>query len=102
VIGGHPLEIALRVLTSTGTGLNGQWDILAAENGLGIPLDFIDWEGIAIAVAEFPADGYCFTLIGPEMAKGWLEDQIFKTVNAYPLVLQDGRLTVRLYTPVLT
>lgn len=102
VIGGHPLTIALQVLMSTGDGRNGLYDVLAAENGLGIHPDFIDLIGIEAARDEFPSDGYCFTITGPEMAKGWLEDQIFKTINAYPLVLQDGRLTIRLYTPVLT
>jgi hypothetical protein len=103
VIGGHPLTIALQVLMSTGgAGTFGPYDVLAAENGLGIHPDFINVAEIEAARNEFPSDGYCFTITGPEMAKGWLEDQIFKTINAYPLVLEDGRLTVRLYTPVLT
>ena len=103
IIGGHPLDIALQVIISTGIwGSNGSHDTLAAENGLAIPHEYIDVEGIKALVAEFPNDGYCFTITGPEMAKGWLETEIFKTINAYPVVLQDGRLTVRLYTPVLT
>jgi hypothetical protein len=103
IIGGHPLTIALQVLTSSGiAGQHGPYDVLAAENGLSIPAEFIAIAEIEAERDTFPNDGYCFTITGPEMAKGWLEDQIFKTINAYPLVKQDGSLTVRLYTPVLT
>ena len=101
-IGGHPLTIALQVLLSTGTGNNGPYDVLAAENGLGIPAAFVDVAGIEAERDTFPTDGYCFTLTAPEIAKTWLEQEIFKTINAYPIVRQDGSLSLKLYTPVLT
>jgi hypothetical protein len=102
IIGGHPLVIALLILLSTGTGTNGPYDQLAAENGLAIPAAFIDVVGFEAAIADFPSDGYCFTITGPVTGKDFLETEIFKTINAYPLVRQDGSLTVKLYTPVLT
>lgn len=102
ILGGHPLVIALRVMLSTGTSTNSQYDILAQENGLGIPYAFLDLQGIEAAIAAMPGEAYCFTITAPEMAKTWLEQEIFKTINAYPLILQDGTLTIRLYTPVLT
>lgn len=100
IIGGHPLTIMLQVMLSTGTGTNGPYDVLAAENGLGIAQAFIDVTGIEAARAEFPDDRYCFTLTGPEIAKTWIEQEILKTINAYPVVLQNGQLTVKLYSPV--
>lgn len=102
VIGGLPLLIALRVMLSTGTGTNGPYDVLAAENGLGIPQAFIDVAGFEAASAGGTTQGYCFRITGPEIAKTWLEQEIFKTLNAYPLVRQDGSITIKLYTPVLT
>lgn len=102
VIGGHPLTIALQILLSTGLGTNGPYDVLAAENGLGIPEAFIDVAGIEVERAAIDSEGYCFTLTGPEIAKTWLEQEIFKTLNMYPLVRQDGSLTLKAYTPVLT
>jgi len=102
IIGGHPLTIALQVLLSTGTGVNGTYDVLAAENGLGIPVAFVDVTGIELERAVIASQGYCFTITGPEIGKGWLEQQIFKTLNMYPLVRQDGSLTLKAYTPVLT
>jgi hypothetical protein len=101
-IGGHPIFIALQILTSTGHGTNGPYDILSEEIGLGIPQAFIDVAGMEALHDDFPFDGYCFQVTGPQIAKTWLEQEIFKTINGYPLVRQDGTLTVKLYTPVLT
>jgi hypothetical protein len=102
IIGGHPLTIALQILTSTGQGTNGPYDVLPEEDGIGIPQAFVDVAGIEALREDFPFDGYCFTITGPQIAKTWLEQEIFKTINGYPLVRQDGTLTVKLYTPVLT
>jgi hypothetical protein len=101
IIGGHPLTIALQVLLSTGTGTNGSYDVLTGENGIGIPQDFIDVAEIELARSVIPSEGYCFTVTAPEVAKTWLEREIFKTLNMYPVVRQDGTLTFRAYTPVL-
>lgn len=100
IIGGHPLTIALQVMMSTGLGSNGPYDVLAAENGLGIQL--IDVAGIEALRDLFPTDSYCFTITGSEVGKGWLEQEIFKTINCYPVVFQTGRLGLKMYTPVLT
>ena len=93
----HPLVIALWVLTSTGTGGNGSYDVLAEENGLGIPQSFIDVASFEDAINATPSDLYCFMITGPEVAKAWLETEIYKTINAYPIVDQIGRIKVKLY-----
>ncbi len=42
---GHPLEVARRILVSTGAGTNGPWDVYPAAWGYGVPEDFIDLVG---------------------------------------------------------
>lgn len=93
----HPLVIALWVLTSTGTGSNGAYDTLAAENGLGIPVQFVDIASFEHAISLTPNDSYCFDITEPAIGKSWLETEIYKTINAYPLVNQEGQLKVKLY-----
>lgn len=93
----HPLDLALQVLTSTGTGTNGAYDKLAAENGLAIPQAFVDVASFENAMALTPNDRYCFDITEPAIGKTWLEQEIYKTINAYPLVDQQGRLKVKLY-----
>ena len=39
---GHPLQIAARVLQSTGAGTNGTWDDLGASQGLALPAEMMD------------------------------------------------------------
>lgn len=43
---GHPLEIAAKILTSTGSGSNGVYDTLPESWGLGIPADCVDLRDI--------------------------------------------------------
>ena len=38
---GHPIEIAYKILTSTGTGTNGTFDTLPADHGLAIGIDVV-------------------------------------------------------------
>lgn len=39
----HPVDIVLKVLTSTGTGINGAYDTLPKSWGLGIPASMVDF-----------------------------------------------------------
>lgn len=100
ILEAHPIDIALQILISTGLGTNGTHDVLAAENSLGIPEDFIDVDSFGAALDETASDRFCFHITQPENAKEWLEREIFKPTNAYPIVIQGGKLAVRLYTPV--
>lgn len=44
VLEGHPIDIALQVLMSTGSGQNGPYDVLGQDNGLAVPEEYIDIE----------------------------------------------------------
>lgn len=48
----HPLAIVLELLTSTGRGTNGAYDVLGASFGLGI--DFVDWSAWESEIAATP------------------------------------------------
>lgn len=97
ILEGHPYTIALWILTSTGTGTNGDFDVLAAENGLGIPQEFIDIDGILLARNDFVQDTYCFEIWEPAIGKEWLEKEIFKPTNTYPVIIQGGKLSFKAY-----
>lgn len=94
---GHPFDIALQILLSTGTGTNTEYDVLTKEDGLGIPSIWIDVEGIEAARDLFPDDVYCFDIRDRASALEWLETEIWKPTNAYPVIIQGGRLTFRSY-----
>lgn len=51
----HPLALVLQVLTSTGLGTNGNYDVLPASWGLGIDAGRVDVFGIERAMQEEPA-----------------------------------------------
>lgn len=54
----HPIDIALKVLTSTGTGTNGAYDTLPASWGLGLSAQMIDFADITRTRATVvPASG---------------------------------------------
>lgn len=100
VLTGNPLTLALQVLMSTGAGTNGTYDVLDESDGLAIPQALVDVAGIeTLRDAHFPSDSYEFSITEPADGKGWLEAEILKTLNCYPIVLQDGDLSIRRYEP---
>jgi hypothetical protein len=97
-ISANPVTVALQVLTSTGAGTNGAYDVLAADNGLAIPQALVDVAGLeTLRAAEFPGDVYEFALVEPMEGKTFVEEQIWKALNAYPVVLQDGKYSAKRY-----
>jgi hypothetical protein len=106
----HPLTIALQVLLSTGAGTNGSYDVLPAGNGLRVPQAFVDVAGIeALRAGEFLGEGYSYSIVSPQEGKKFLEKDILQSLNCYPFVTQDGKLSVKRYrrfvppgTPVTT
>ena len=102
VIQDHPLNIALRILTSTGLGTNGAYDTLPACAGLGIDKDSID-----IQTFEQERDrwlgGWVFRFEEWEKgeAKAFLESEIYQVCNAYPVVKNDGTISIKVYSPPL-
>lgn len=103
-IQGNPLTVLLRILTSTGNGTNGDYDDLAAANGLGIDNDYIDVSGIEdVRDNWYPGDSNWFKwkITKREKAKEWFEREIFKVLNIYPVIDGRGRLTIKPFKPPL-
>ena len=94
---GHPLDIAQRILTSTGTGANGSTDVYPAAWGLELPAAFVDAVGIAQWVARTnPSSGthsVRVVSLTPQTAGQWLAD----TLAAYGmwLTMRQGEITGR-------
>lgn len=100
VLIGNPIDILLQLYTSTGTGLNGPYDVWEAEQGLGIDDALIDVATFeSIRDTWLIGETYRFVLKAPIDVKKWTEEQIFKPANAYPLVTGAGLMSVRLYNP---
>ena len=103
-LGGNPINIMLQILTSTGAGTNGDYDTLAAADGLGIDEDFINItsiEGVRDDWFPGPAYRFGFTIDKRIQAKSWLETEIFKILNVYPVIDADGKFNIKPYKPPL-
>lgn len=101
-IAGNPIIILLRILTSTGNGTNGEYDVYAAENGLGIDESYINMAEIEqVRNRWFPGDSVKmrFTIDKREKAKDWLEREIFKIMNLYPVIDGDGKFNIKPFKP---
>ena len=104
VIQGNLVNIALAVLTSTGAGTNGDYDWYAEENGLGLDADYINVTGIeAMRDRWYPGDSHYakFTITEKEKAKDWLEREVFKVLNCYPVIDGQGRFSLKPFRPPL-
>lgn len=106
---------AAQAATRTATGLafaadgiNGNYDVLDANDGLGIPAALVDIAAFeALRTSDFSTEQYIFFLIAPENGKAFIEEQFMKTLNCYPKVDQNGKLSivryrVALVTPTVT
>lgn len=101
---GNALNIMLAVMTSTGDGDNGDYDFLDAGNGLGIDEDAINIAHIERVRDDwYPGDSVWmqFTLTEPQRAKDWLETEIWKVLNVYPVTDGQGRFDIRPFKPPL-
>jgi len=103
-ISGNAINILLAVLTSTGDGTNGDYDWYAEENGLGLDVSYIDVTSIE-SVRDFWYPGQSafldFTINERETARDWLEREIFKPLNLYPVVDGQGRFLIKPFKPPL-
>lgn len=103
-ISGNAINILLAVLTSTGAGTNGDYDWYAAANGLGLDTDYIDITAIEnVRDLWYPGQSayFSFTIEERETAKNWLEREIFKPLNLYPVIDGQGRFLVKPFKPPL-
>lgn len=100
VLDGNPLDILLQLYTSiNGDGTNGPYDVLPAGQGAKIDQDLVDVAGIEAQRDRF-LDGYRMQFFIQEAMniKTFIETEILKIINAFPLVKNDGRLSVKLTT----
>lgn len=88
----HPLNIALKVITSTGAGVNGAYDVYASENGAAVPNNLVSLSTLEFLRDNvFPGLQMLFTETEPQDAKQWVEEQIFRPLNLVPFITQSGR-----------
>lgn len=99
---GNPLNILLAVLTSTGNGTNGDYDWYAEENGLGIDAANINTNHIEAERDKwFHGLEFEFDIRKRRKAKDFLENEIFKVLNIYPIVRGTGVFDIKVYRPPL-
>ncbi len=102
VLEGNGVDIALQIMTSTGLGTNGPFDVLPASAGLAIDESLID-------VARFISEKqkwlnsalFRFELSEAEDGKKFLESELYRFMNAYPIINNDGQISFKVYTPPL-
>lgn len=94
----QPAILSGSSLTFRRGGTGGTYDVLDAVDALGIPSAFVDvttWE--ALRASDFATDQYQFDITQPHPGKQFIEEQFFKTLNAYPKINQTGQLSIVRY-----
>lgn len=95
----HPIVIALQVLTSTGGGANGAWDVLPTAWGLAVPIGYVDFTdafryATKVAIVSAGAYEWSVALLAPEAdAFGWLQTTL--RAGGFYMTMRQGCLTVR-------
>lgn len=91
----HPLEIALAILTSTGAGTNGAYDVLPAEWGLSVPESDVNVTQILDLVAENTAPRCRVVVTEPvREAREWLIETLLKPFGYYLTVGVERPITI--------
>lgn len=99
---GNPLTLALQILTSTGAGTNGTYDVLPACAGLAIDQDNIDVERFESERDRWVTNvTFLFEEIEKMNGKVFLEQQLYTFSNAYPTTTNAGKISVKVYSPPL-
>lgn len=94
----HPVDVALKILTSTGAGTNGAYDTLPESAGLAIPVDLIDTAYCArVKTRNTPTSGnltiVAYSLEEQENPGDWLAD-FLKGVGFF-ITLRQGKIVVQ-------
>ena len=102
---GHPMDIARKVMSSTGTGANGAWDVLPASWGFGISDAYIDHVDISTwrALLSPSAGSYELRMIieGPA-DDGLTAIQSLLSLAGVWMCQRQGRITVRAVVDITT
>jgi hypothetical protein len=95
--GTTPAEVILQLLTSTGTGTNGTYDVLPAGWGAGIPQAKINSADIRqicwLAAPTLDLAPFCITEATD--LKTWLEENVLRPLLLFFIEDADGVITVR-------
>ena len=102
---GNVINVLLQILTSTGNGTNGDYDIYDAANGAGIDDAYINISQFEeIRDAFYPGNSHYvkITATEPIKAKEFIEIELLKAVtNAFLSIDGNGHLTMITYRPSL-
>lgn len=102
VLTGNPIDIWLKIMTSTGAGTNGAYDTLLAVEGLGIDDALIDVAGAERLRDDFYAGfSVSFAVFGATNANSWIKTEIFKPFGLGPIVSAAGIIGLRAILPPL-
>ena len=103
VFGGNPMTILLQILTSiAGDRTNGDYDEFDGINALGIDDDLIAVSHIEAERDKwFAGVHFSFDIRERIVAKTFLEDEIFKPCNIYPIIKGNGIFDVKVFRPPL-
>jgi hypothetical protein len=93
------VSLILQLLTSTGDGTNGTYDVLPSHIGFGIDEDLVD-----VTTFETERDTFFFIdnvsfFIDDTIKEGkqWIEEQLLRLLGAYIITLGNGKLSFRVY-----
>ena len=91
----HPARLALQVLTSTGAGTNGAYDVLARDLGAGVDVALVDVAAFEALERDIPGVQFQFSLTGPSDAAAFVAQQLLWPLGAVLWASPDGLLSAR-------
>ena len=104
VASSNPVDIMLALVTSTGDGGNGSWDVLPAHWGAGFEYSRINVDSFLKARQLFAAVSFDNLVLGwkgePVPLRPWLEKQILKPLGWFLYLDQAGKLALGLMRDV--
>jgi len=101
VITGNPINLILSLLISnTGDGTKGVYDIFPLGYGLNMPISKIDIEAFEeIRDTYYPGTSvtFWFEMTSRESANDFFKAQFYQPLNMYPVVTGDGKYSAKIY-----
>jgi hypothetical protein len=92
---GHPLDVLMELLMSTGAGTNGAWDVYPAQMGMSIADELVDTTDI-IAWKAAMASYTIYLVTETPIANAWQWISGWTSLMGIAVVLYEGRISVRL------
>ena len=90
---GHPIDIILKILTSTGNGTNGAYDVYPKGQGIGLPVDQINVNGF---LNQKSLMGFSLNFYGyfsdETQALKFLEDHIYQQAHIFVYINRSGQI----------